>query len=155
MVELYPSIQDAYLAVIAQPMDLSTIYNRLDMRGYLDAEDVFLKILLIFQNSITYNSPAISENEYLMSVVLRCEHMIKYVTWLAHELLPCTDDTMKEDENEREAMGSLRLSLRDVHRQERLTVIENYPILASGRECYALIKKFEIRKYNKELCYFI
>jgi hypothetical protein len=155
VVELYPSIEDAYLAVITQPMDLSTIYRRLDMRGYLDAEDFFLKLILIFQNSITYNSPAIEDNDYLKSVVLRCELMIKYVTWLAHEMLPCIDDTTKEDEQERQALGSLRESLRDVYRLDRLAVIENYSILSGGRECFALIKKFEIRKYNKELCYFI
>jgi len=41
-----------------------------------------------------------------------------------------------------------------VYRQDRLNVIENYPILSGGRECYALIKKFEIRKFNKEFLFF-
>jgi hypothetical protein len=81
--------------------------------------------------------------------------MIKYVKWLAHEILPLIDDTTKNNEKEREAMGTLRLTLQDVYRQDRLDVIDNYPILNGGRECFALIKKFEIRKYNKELSYFI
>ena len=154
VVELYPEISEAYLDAVSQPMDLSTIYRRLEIRGFLDAEDVFLKILLIFQNCVTYNSPAMDDNEYLKSVVLRCKHMIKYVTWLAHEMLPCADD-IEKNEPEREAMGQLRKSLRNIYRQDRLEVIENQPIFSGGKECYALIKKFELRKYNKEMSYFI
>ena len=155
VVDLFPTIRDKYLSVISQPMDFAMIYNRLDMRGYLDAEDLFQKILLIFQNCIEYNSPAIPEDDGVRFIVMRCKHMIKYVKWLAHEILPLIDDTTKNDEKEREAMGTLRLTLQDVYRQDRLDVIDNYPILNGGRECFALIKKFEIRKYNKELSYFI
>lgn len=90
------------------------------------------------------------DSELARKMVVRSKHMLKYVAWLAHEMLPVADDI--GDENP-EALGLIRASLRDQHRKDRLQIIDNAPV-DSTKECVALLKKFENRKFIKEYNFF-
>ncbi len=56
----------------------------------------------MFQNAIDYNNPHIDDNPYAQKIVPRCMHMLRYIKWLALELLPVVDDT---DAAEPESLG--------------------------------------------------
>lgn len=156
VVELFPDLATAYLQEIKNPMDFTIIYDRLTRHGFLDCQDVYEKIILIFQNTIDFNEPHINENdhspdaEFARKMVSRSKHMIKYVKWLANEMLPVVDDS---NELHPEALGELRTSLREEYRKERMDIINNAPIDVH-RDCNALLKKFENRKYLKDYLYF-
>jgi hypothetical protein len=116
---------------------------------------ILQQILLIFQNTIDFNEPNLRDDdspdtELARKMVIRSKHILKYVAWLAHEMLPVADDI--GDENP-EALGEIRASLRDQHRKDRLEVVNNAPF-DSSKECMALLKKFENRKFAKEYSYF-
>lgn len=140
----------------SNPMDFSIIYERLYRHGFLDSEDVYEKVLLIFTNTIKFIEPNINENdhspdaEFNKKMVSRSKHMLKYVQWLAHEMLPLVDDS---NEANPESLGQLRISLRNQYRNERIEIITNAP-LDVQKECNALMKKFENRKYVKDYLYF-
>lgn len=138
-------------------MDFSIIYDRLSRHGFLDSDDVYEKVLLIFQNTIKFNEPKIVENdhspdaEFGRKMVSRCKHMIKYIQWVAHEMLPVVDDS---NEVNPESLGHLRVSLRNQYRIERMEIISDATI-DNLKECNALLKKFENRKFSKDIIYFL
>lgn len=90
------------------------------------------------------------DDELARKMVVRSKHMLRYTAWLAHEMLPVADDL--NDENP-EALGFLRMSLRNQYRKERMDIVVNAP-LDSNKECFALMKKFENRKFAKDYIFF-
>jgi hypothetical protein len=153
VVELYPQIADAYLELISTPMDFTIIANRLEDHGFLDCEDFYEKMILVFQNAIDYNQPHMDiEGDYAQRLVPRCLHMIKYVKWLCLELLPAADDSTVA-EAERESLGVLRQSMVASERQMRVSTLRQRPI-DNVKDCMALIKKFDHKKSAREYSYF-
>lgn len=150
VIELYPQVTESYLALIETPMDLTIISNRLDDHAFLDCEDFYEKMVLVFQNAIDYNKPHMGEGEYAQKLVPRCEHMIRYIKWLCLEFLPTADDT---DAAEPESLGFLRKSVVDAERLVRIAALRNQPI-DNVKECTALIKKFDQKKTTKQYSYF-
>ena len=75
VVEIFPNIRDDYLNIIKQPMDLSTVENRLLTNGLLDAEDFIEKVLLVFQNAVTYNADH-HDSEYAVKLTNKCRHLV-------------------------------------------------------------------------------
>ena len=75
VVEIFPNIRDDYLNIIKQPMDLSTVENRLLTNGLLDAEDFIEKVLLVFQNAVTYNADH-QDSEYAVKLTNKCRHLV-------------------------------------------------------------------------------
>jgi hypothetical protein len=157
VIELFPDLAAEYLQEIKNPMDFQIIFDRLSCHGFLDAQDVYDKIILIFQNTIDFNEPHIHENdhssdaEFARKMVIRCKHMIKFVQWLANEMLPNIDDT---NELHPESLGDIRLSLRQQYREERMSILLSHPI-DLHRECNNLLRKFENRKYAKDYLFFL
>ena len=75
VVEIFPNIRDDYLSIIKQPMDLSTVENRLLTNGLLDAEDFIEKVLLVFQNAVAYNADH-QDSEYAIKLTNKCRHLV-------------------------------------------------------------------------------
>lgn len=107
----------------------------------------------MFQNAVDYNRPHASESEDAARLVPRCEHMIQYVLWLCLEYLPCKDDSKAASEEEAALLGPLRKSIQKREREFRTSLLKTRPI-DDPRECNALLKKFENRKFIKEYIFF-
>jgi hypothetical protein len=76
--------------------------------------------------------------------------MIRYIGWLAHEMLPVIDDS---NEANPEALGLLRTSLKEKYRRERMELVLTAPI-DTNRDCNALLKKFQNKKLESLYVYF-
>jgi hypothetical protein len=56
VLELHPSITEDYLKVIATPMDLGTVEQRLVSGAYASPSALVADVNLVFDNAIVYNS---------------------------------------------------------------------------------------------------
>jgi hypothetical protein len=56
--EMFPWIQDSYLAVVKKPMDFGTIDHKLNSGRYSYLSQVAADIHLVFDNAILYNKDA-------------------------------------------------------------------------------------------------
>lgn len=108
-----------YLSKIQTPMDLTLVENDLKRGAILDTDSFLEKVLLVFQNAVTYNGS--KETSYAKKLTSRCRHLVEYTKWLAMEMLPLRDDSNVENP---EKLGDLRESLRVESRQQRMDILK-------------------------------
>eukprot|EP01032_Pedospumella_encystans_P016544 gene16544-18873_t len=151
VIALDPSIAPAYLALISQPMDLTTLITELNA-GNLEGPQHFLDLALtIFQNSIDYNAGHQADSSYAVHLVQRCEVLKKFINWMALETLPVQDDRTHPKP---ESLGYLRTSVQLAERKVRDDILSNWFISDTGNspytECNKLLKDLQRGRTNAE-----
>ncbi|KAG5186098.1 hypothetical protein JKP88DRAFT_162454 [Tribonema minus] len=169
---LYPGIADAYLEAIAEPMDLGTIRRMLGAGRVPSAQAFADTVLLVFNNAIAFNAPAVASDPGLATIVDACKALRRMFRWWCLEAFPDLPPGDAEAgggggkggaQGEGEGGGggggggpeeSLRLTRAERDRQRALRVAKVMALRADKINCKKLVHYFK-QKRNSPIKHFI
>jgi hypothetical protein len=93
MTPIDSSVNKSYCSKIKNPMDLSTLSQRLDNGTIKDADEFYSLLLSVFQNAIDFNAPFQNDYEHISQLIKRLEQLVKYVHWLCLESFPVPQES--------------------------------------------------------------
>jgi hypothetical protein len=116
----------------------------------MDAQEFVRLLLLVFENSITFNSLSANESDYVKELVEKSAYLKKYASHCCLEYLPLFDDrTLTNDIANK--YGPLRSTLQENVRHERYSLISETRIHdLTAPTCYSDCKKLlkDLERYR-------
>lgn len=153
VVELNPAMKESYERMIACPMDLGTLRERLGRDAILDAEEFYDLVIKVFRNAEEYNTPHI-DSDYAMKLVAKCKLLVQYARHLCLEHLPLFDDS--QEAKNPDQYGKLLVSQRTLARHDRERCVAEVAIggeIVNSNpytECKKLLKDLEKSRNKQE-----
>jgi hypothetical protein len=106
----WPNLEEHYLSIVAQPMDLTSVRSRLTQKSYATPDDFLTDVDRVFTNCLTYNASEEQLYIYNREVCEVARHLRLYLDALASEFIAPREGQAYED----------RLFNRSVERHEAL-----------------------------------